>query len=156
MKKIIALIFAAAMLFSLCSCNESGSASQTETTKPLVSESGDDRILGDWSGEQVTTQGEKLGDVDIHFSDDKTFVYKVKGDYNGESVESEQSGTYIIDVDVVTMTFKNTKVKNLKTGETEEETVDPEEYSSVSGTLTSPTDFTIDPGVGYTVTLKKK
>lgn len=170
MKKIITLIAALALICSLCSCG-SGESSQTETTEAQTTAidvtmtpskssddevTGDDRIYGEWSGPQVTTQGQTLAQVEMKFTKDGKFTYLAKGDYNGDEVEIKQDGTFTIDVDVVSMTFKNSVMKNLKTGKETKEKISEDDYQSVNGTLTSSTDLTIMSDYGYSINLKKK
>ena len=172
MKKLCILLAALTALCALTACSqEASSASQAETTaaaaeaastlptvKPGADDNseGDDRILGEWSGEQVTTQGDKLADVTMKFTKDGKFTYKATGEYQGDDVEISQEGTYTIDVDVVEMTFKKSTMKNLKTGKETKETISSDDYQSVSGTLTSSTDLYIVSDYGYTISLKKK
>ena len=69
-------------------------------------------------------------------------------------MEVIQDGTFTIDVDVVSMTFKNSTVKNLKTGKEQKEKISSDDYSDVSGTLTSATELYIVSDYGYTIELK--
>ena len=172
MKRICILIAALTALCALTACSqEAGSSSQAETTaavteaattlptvKPGLDDDteGDDRILGEWSGEQVTTQGDKLADVTMKFTNDGRFTYKATGDYQGDKVDITQEGSYTIDVDVVSMTFEKLTMKNRKTGKETKETISADDYQSVSGTLTSSTDLYIVSDYGYTISLKKK
>ena len=167
MKKV-KLIFSAALIillsFSACGQNESANAEQTtaepETTQETTvndydydSDDLDKRILGDWSGKQCDLDGNELADIEIRYTDDGRFTYFANGDYDGDEVKVEQSGTYTIDVDVVTMTFKHSKVTNTKTKEVTEEDL---EESTLSATLTSSTDLYIVSYAGYTIELKKQ
>ncbi len=170
MKKVFSAIAAAVMLLSLCSCSEqSSSSSQATTAEPTTAaastpgeidatgdSAGDERIYGKWSGPQVTTQGDKLADVEMEFKRNGSFDYKAKGSYEKDDVEVIQDGTFTIDVDVVSMTFKNSTVKNLKTGKEQKEKISSDDYSDVSGTLTSATELYIVSDYGYTIELKKQ
>ena len=153
------------MLLSLCSCSEqSSSSSQATTAEPTTAakidatgdSAGDERIYGKWSGPQVTTQGDKLADVEMEFKRNGSFDYKAKGSYEKDDVEVIQDGTFTIDVDVVSMTFKNSTVKNLKTGKEQKEKISSDDYSDVSGTLTSATELYIVSDYGYTIELKQQ
>lgn len=168
MKKI-SVIFSAALLLALCSCGGGNSSSSQPATAETATaaastpaavdmtgdSAGDERIYGKWSGPQVTTQGDKLSDVSMEFKRDGSFTYKAKGVYEEGEVEVTQDGTFTIDVDVISMTFKNSSVKDLKTGKVTKETISSEEYSDVSGTLTSEKDLYIYSDYGYNIQLKK-
>lgn len=166
MKKLSYLAALIAVL-TLASCTSQSSEPQTGTTAAVSSmpatgtvatidsPEGDDRIYGKWSGEQITTQGDKLADVEMEFTKDGKFRYKANGSYEKDKVEVSQDGTYTIDVDVVEMTFKNSSVKNLKTGKVTKEKISADDYSSVSGTLTSATELYIVSDYGYTISLRR-
>ena len=91
------------MLLSLCSCSEqSSSSSQATTAEPTTAaastaakidatgdSAGDERIYGKWSGPQVTTQGDKLADVEMEFRRNGSFDYKAKGSYEKDDVENQ-------------------------------------------------------------------
>ena len=166
--KILSVMISAAMLLALCSCGGGNSSSSAETTAEPTSaavstfaaadasgdSAGDERIYGKWSGPQITTQGDKLSDVNMEFKRDGSFTYKAKGGYDNGEVEVTQDGTFTIDVDVVSMTFKNSAVKDLKTGKVTKEKISSDDYSDVSGTLTSEKDLYIYSDYGYTIQLK--
>ena len=168
MKKLIIITAAMLAVFLFASCSkQSESSAQTSTTAATTAASteavatmdspeGDDRIYGSWSGDQVTTQGDKLASVEMEFKKDGSFTYKAKGSYEKNEVEVTQNGSFTIDVDVVEMTFKNSEVKNLKTGKVTKEKISADDYLSVSGTLTSARELYIVSDYGYTINLKKK